>query len=52
MAQAEKVNGGNSQPVNDSFSTSGRFTWKIENFLNLSVEALYSDFFDAGGYKW
>nr|GMN19061.1 hypothetical protein TIFTF001_039712 [Ficus carica] len=40
------------RPVDDSFSSSGRFTWKIENFSNLIVGKLYSDIFDAGGYKW
>lgn len=30
----------------------GKFTWKIENFSEISKRELRSKCFDVGGYKW
>lgn len=30
----------------------GRFTWKIENFSDISKRELRSDVFQVGNYKW
>ncbi len=30
----------------------GKFTWKIENFSEISKRELRSNVFDVGGYKW
>ncbi len=30
----------------------GKFTWKIENFSEISKRELRSNVFEVGGYKW
>ncbi len=30
----------------------GKFTWKIENFSEISKRELRSNIFDVGNYKW
>lgn len=30
----------------------GKFTWKIENFSEISKRELRSNIFEVGGYKW
>jgi hypothetical protein len=30
----------------------GKFTWKIENFSEISKRELRSNVFDVGNYKW
>lgn len=30
----------------------GKFTWKIENFSQISKRELRSNVFEVGGYKW
>ncbi len=30
----------------------GKFTWKIENFSEISRRELRSNVFDVGNYKW